>query len=306
MTFTGNWASNIIQSAKLVNPFERKREELRQLWSRDRDPRLGWEQNNDVVRDALIIGNNTLPIQQRFEAQERLNALLYTDGPAVSGGGGGSGPSIAQQAAGIKAELENLAGLFGIAPQDWTELSFQAAQNNWNAAMIRDAVADRIDMAASAREGIVKNIITKSRDVGANYFVNVGDEEALGWAKRIARGEMEEESIVASIRDRAKAQYYWLANAIDSGVSLKEYFQPHRETIAKMMEVSPDSIDFVNNSKWNKVLRYMPPDQEGVREMNLGEVEQYVRSQEEWKATSNAKSSAAAAAVTIGQIFGAL
>jgi hypothetical protein len=97
-----------------------------------------------------------------------------------------------------------------------------------------------------------------------------------------------------------------LAPAIDSGVTLKEYFQPHRETIAKLMEVSAESVDFMNDPKWNKVVRYTPPDQEGVREMNLGEVEKYVRQQDEWKATGNAKSMAAEAAASIGRIFGAL
>jgi len=108
------------------------------------------------------------------------------------------------------------------------------------------------------------------------------------------------------MRDRAKAQYYWLAPAIDSGVTLKEYFQPHRQTIAKLMEVSEDSVDFINNPKWNKVVRHVPPDQEGVREMNLGEVERYVREQEEWKATGNAKQTANGAVAAIGRIFGAL
>jgi hypothetical protein len=289
-----------------MNPLERKRKELRDLWTSTGDPRLGWEKNNQIVAAYLTIGNTTLPLQQRNAAQKYLDDLMYVDDSSSQRGPGSSGPSTAQNAAGIKAELENLAGLFGLAPQDWSDLSWQAAKNNWNAAMIRDAVADRITLESAQRAGLVKNVITKSRDVAANYFVQVGDEEALGWAKQIARGEMEEESIVAGLRDRAKAQYYWLAPAIDSGVTLKEYFQPHRETISRLMEVSADSIDFVNNTKWNKVVRNVLPDEQGVREMNLGEVEEYVRQQEEWKNTKNAKSSANGAVAAIGRIFGAI
>lgn len=264
----------------------------------------GMENDDEILMALFTLDSPTATASSKMAAQAVLDKKL---GSGSSGGGGGSsGPSIAQNAAGIKAELENLAGLFGLAPQDWSGLSMEAAKNNWNAAMIRDVVADRITMESAQRSGLVKNIITKSRDVAANYFVQVGDEEALGWAKQIARGEMEEESIVAGMRDRAKAQYYWLAPAIDSGVTLKEYFQPHRQTIAKLMEVSEDSVDFMNNPKWNKVVRYMPPEQEGVREMNLGEVERYVREQEEWKATSNAKQSANGAVAAIGRIFGAM
>jgi len=264
----------------------------------------GMENDDEILMALFTLDSPNAKQSSKTAAQLKLNEKLSSGGGG--GGSGSSGPSIAQNAAGIKAELENLAGLFGLAPQDWSDLSMEAAKNNWNAAMIRDVVADRITMESSQRSGLVKNIITKSRDVAANYFVQVGDEEALGWAKQIARGEMEEESIVAGMRDRAKAQYYWLAPAIDSGVTLKEYFQPHRQTIAKLMEVSEDSVDFMNNPKWNKVVRYMPPEQEGVREMNLGEVERYVREQEEWKATSNAKQSANGAVAAIGRIFGAI
>ena len=263
----------------------------------------GWENDDEVLWATIVLRpNTTASVADQMKAEE----ILTKKQQRPSSGGGNSGPTTAQTAAGIKAELENLAGLFGVSPQDWSEVSMQAAQNNWNAAMIRDAVANAITLESSKRAGLVKNVITKSRDVAANYFVQVGDEEALGWAKQIARGEMEEESIVAGLRDRAKAQYYWLAPAIDQGVTLKEYFQPHRQTIAKLMEVSEDSVDFMNNPKWNKIVRYMPPEQEGVREMNLGEVERYVREQEEWKATTNAKTTANGAVAAIGRIFGAL
>ena len=264
----------------------------------------GAENDDEILMAFWVLDQKTSSESAKFAAEGVLQkkGIFGNQNP----NGSGNGPTMAQNAAGIKAELENLAGLFGLAPQDWSDLSMEAAKNNWNAAMIRDVVADRITMESAQRSGLVKNIITKSRDVAANYFVQVGDEEALGWAKQIARGEMEEESIVAGMRDRAKAQFYWLAPAIDSGVTLKEYFQPHRQMIAKLMEVSEDSVDFMNNPKWNKVVRYMPPEQEGVREMNLGEVERYVRGQEEWKATTNAKTTANGAVAAIGRIFGAL
>lgn len=266
-------------------------------------PLAGAEKDDEFLWATYVLRQNTTSsYAEQMEAQKIIQTKMQISGANPNG----SGPSTAQNAAGIKAELENLAGLFGVPAQDWSDLAWQAASNNWNAAMIRDAVADQITIDSSRNSGLVKNVVTKSRDVAANYFVQVGDEEALGWAKQIARGEMEEESIVANLRDRAKAQYYWLAPAIDSGVTLKEYFQPHRETIAKLMEVSSDSVDFMNNPKWNNIVRYQPPDQEGVREMNLNEVEQYVRKQEDWKATSNAKSTAANAAAIIGRMFGAI
>lgn len=298
-----NFLNSYNPPAAPVDPFAWLNEYRRQLGSYWRGTAYeGYENDDRILQASLILDNETLPWQQRQAASDTIMQIMGAgDDPS-----GPSGPSIAQNAAGIKAELENLAGLFGVTPQDWSDLAWEAASNNWNAAMIRDAVANQISIESIKNAGLVKNVITKSRDVAANYFVQVGDEEALGWAKQIARGEMEEESIVAGLRDRAKAQYYWLAPAIDSGVTLKEYFQPHREMVAKLMEVSSDSIDLANNPKWNSIVRYTPPDQQGVREMNLSEVERYVRGQEEWKKTNNAKSTANNAVASIGRIFGAL
>ena len=151
-------------------------------------PFEGWENDDEVLWATLIKENRNSPYADLLKAQEIIDRKFNT-GP----GTGPTGPTTAQNAAGIRAELENLAGLFGLPEQDWSDISWQAASNNWNAAMIRDAVADAITLESASRAGIVKNVITKSRDVAANYFVNVGDEEALGWAKQIARGEMEED-----------------------------------------------------------------------------------------------------------------
>lgn len=294
---SGN-GSNGAPNLSFINNY---RAQLGRTWANS--PLAGAENDDDILFATYVLNNPTSSAAEKMAAEATLDKKLY-GGPA--GPSGPSGPTTAQTAAGIAAELENLAGLFGLPPQDWTELSFEAAKNNWNAAMIRNAIADRITMETTQRAGLVKNVITKSRDLAANYLVQVGDEEALGWAKQIARGEMDEESLVTGMRDRAKSQYYWLAPIIDQGVTLKEYFQPHRETIAKLMEVSADSVDFINNDKWRNVVRYQPPGQPQVREMNLSEVEEYVRNQEDWKKTSNAKSSAASASVALGRIFGAL
>jgi hypothetical protein len=220
---------------------------------------------------------------------------------------GPSGPSTAQQAANIEAELRNLAGMMGVSDQDWTSISWEAAKNNWNVTMIRDHVANLIDASSFDRAGLVKDIGVKSRDAAANYFMSVSNEDILGWSRAIASGEMNEESIVSSIRDKAKAQYYWLAPVIDQGVTLQEYFKPHRAEISKLLEVTPESIDFMNDPKWQAVVRRTPDSQDGTeRAMNLNETAKYVRSMGAWKNTSNAKATAATAVSSIGRVLGVL
>lgn len=260
--------------------------------------------NDELVRAYIWAMDDTKSESSRAMAE---NKIMSAMGAGPSSGSGSGGPSTAQQAAAIEAELRNLAGMLGVGDQDWTGISWQAAQNNWNTTMIRDYVANLIDASSFQRSGLVQDISVKSRDAAANYFTKVSDADILGWARAIGSGNMDEQSIVTAIRDRAKAQYYWLAPIIDQGVTLQEYFKPHREEISKLLEVTPESIDFMNDPKWQAVVRRTPDDKDGTeRAMNLTETTKYVRSMDEWKNTGNAKATAASAVSSVGRVLGVL
>jgi hypothetical protein len=258
--------------------------------------------DNDTYVEAYIyaLDETADPIKRQLS----MNFIFEALGTAGAGDGG---PTTAQQAAGIEAELTNLASMLGVSNQDWSAISWQAAKNNWTTTMMRDHVANLIDASSLQRSGVVKDIGVKSRDAAAKYFMKVSDDDVLGWARAIASGDMDEQSIVTTIRDRAKAQYHWLAPVLDQGVTLEEYFKPHREEISKLLEVSPDSIDFMNDAKWQSVVRRTPDDMDGTeRAMNLNETAKYVRSMDEWKNTSNAKATASTAVSSIGRVLGVL
>lgn len=263
----------------------------------------GLADNDNLVRAYQFAMDMTNPASDRAMAYQTIFAAVGSK--QMSGSSGG--PSTAQQAAAIEAEMRNLAGMLGVGDRDWSSISWEAAKNNWTTAMIRDHLANLIDASAFQRSGLVKDIGVKSRDAAANYFMKVSDDDILSWARAIGSGDMDEQSIVTAIRDRAKAQYYWLAPVIDQGVTLQEYFKPHREEISKLLEVSPDSIDFMNDPKWQAVVRRTPDDKDGTeRAMNLNETAKYVRSMEEWKNTSNAKATAATAVSSVGRVLGVL
>jgi len=294
----GTFYSN--SSLANVNWFEMTRMNMRNEMNQFGLGRLA--DNDNLVRAFAYAYDYNNPKEKRDLAYM---AILNNAGPPQTSGS--SGPSTAQQAANIEAELRNLAGMLGVSDRDWTSISWEAAKNNWNVTMIRDHVANLIDASSFQRSGLVKDVSVKSRDAAANYFMKVSDEDILGWSRAIGSGEMNEESIVSSIRDKAKAQYYWLAPVIDQGVTLQEYFKPHRDEISKLLEVSPDSIDFMNDPKWQAIVRRTPDDQDGTeRAMNLNETAKYVRSMDEWKNTSNAKATASTAVSSIGRVLGVL
>jgi hypothetical protein len=166
----------------------------------------------------------------------------------TGGAAGAGGLSNSQKAEQFLAEIKNIAGILGVGESgDWAELANNAVSNGWSVEILRDMVADHITMDTANAPGLVHNLFAQTKSTASDYFLNVSDEQMLAWAKQVAKGDMEANAIPPMLQDAAKKQYGWLANTIDSGVTLKDYFKPHREEIANLLEVSPDSIDFLND-----------------------------------------------------------
>lgn len=258
--------------------------------------------NNQAIRDAYAEKHIGKLTQDQMEA--KVGRILQR---SAGSGAGSSGPTTAQRAANITAEIRNIARMFGLPEQDFSQLGWQAAQNNWDIEQIRDLMASQITADTAKNPGFVSDVIAKTKSSAADYFVKVSDEEALGFARQVAAGDLDPDSIKTEMARRAKAQYSWLADTIDSGATLKEYFDPHRKTIAEMMEISPDSVDFVNDPEWSVVINRPPDAGDGTRrEMSLTEVQKLVRSKDKWSTTKNAQSVAAQGAASIANILGAL
>jgi hypothetical protein len=262
--------------------------------------------NNDVVFNSIKSGfyaNTKISDQARMT-----NLQMALDKYKKSSSSGNTGPTTQQYADQFYAEIQNLAGMMGIQEGgDWRELANKAAANHWNVEMLRDAVGEFINMDHAKNPGLVHDAMDHARSVGSDYMVKVSDDQALSWAKRIAMGDMDVSSIDAAVKDQAKAQYSWLADRIDAGVKLKDYFQPHREEIAKLLETNVDSIDLVNDKRWADVLHKVPTSEDPTdRSMTVVEVGRYVRSMDAWKSTNNAKSSGAEMVAALGSIMGSL
>lgn len=227
---------------------------------------------------------------------------------AGGGGGGDTGPTKAQQAVNIAATMTDIARILGMAPRDWSDFANQAAQNNWTADVIRDIVADQLDISVAQNAGFVNDVMTETRKNANDYYVTVSEEEAFNWAKQAARNEMDSASIKNEIARRAKAKFSWLAPQIDSGITVREYFRPHRELIGSLLEKSPDQIDFMNDMRWWPVIRQgeNTANNGAPKDMSLTETARYVRNLDEWKTTKNAAAEVNKSVISIGKTFGVM
>jgi hypothetical protein len=225
-----------------------------------------------------------------------------------AGGGGDTGPSKAQQAVNIAATMTDISRILGMPPRDWSSFANQAAQNNWTADVIRDIVADQLDISVAQNAGFVNDVMTETRKNANDFYVTISEEEAFGWAKAAARNEMDTTSIKNEIARRAKAKFSWLAPQIDSGISVREYFRPHRELIGSLLEKSPDQIDFMNDMRWWPVIRQgeNAANNGAPKDMSLTETARYVRNLDDWKTTKNAAAEVNKSVISIGKTFGVM
>lgn len=243
---------------------------------------------------------------QEFAYALELNQL---DSMSLLGsrGGGNTGPTTAQEATNIAATMTDIARTLGLPPQDWSNFALQAAQNNWTSDVIRDLVADQINLDTTKNAGLVRDVIDNAKEIAANNYVSISDDEAFEWAKRVARNEMDASSVKGEIQRRAIAKFSWLQPQIESGITVKEYFRPHRELIGSLMEKSPDQIDMMNDMKWWPIVGGgKPTDVAPRRDMSLTETAQYVRSLDDWKKTKNARVEVDDAVVGLGKTLGVM
>lgn len=299
--YSGGYGSSFLTDVS--NVLEKERTRLNRIYEG-----MGNVVDNPTFQ-RLFLSNMTPGglTDQEFAYALELNQLDAMSLLGGGQGGGNTGPTTAQEATNIAATMTDIARTLGLPPQDWSSFALQAAQNNWTADVIRDLVADQINLDTSKNAGLVRDVIDNAKEIAANNYVSISDDEAFEWAKRVARNEMDASSVKGEIQRRAIAKFSWLQPQIESGITVKEYFRPHRELIGSLLEKPAEQIDMMNDMKWWPIVGGgKPTDVAPRRDMSLTETAQYVRSLDDWKKTKNARVEVDDAVVGLGKTLGVM
>lgn len=151
-------------------------------------------------------------------------------------------------------------------------------------------------------EGGIGGSMMKVKDIAASYFQPVSDEVAFNFARDIATGMKTMDAVQVHFRNLAKSRYPALGDELDSGTTLKQYFEPYIQQTAQLLEVSPDAVD-LTEPRFNKMIENV--DEAGVRRpMTLSESATYIRNTNEYAHTARANGEAAAFGEQLLQKFG--
>lgn len=126
------------------------------------------------------------------------------------------------------------------------------------------------------------------RDQARGFFVQLSDEVAFDYAKKISKGELTMDSLKLLLREDAKAQNPGFASQLDQGYTMGQLFESRRQRIAGLLEIDSSQVDYMNDPRWGSVMR---GGQNG-QPMTFAEVDDYVRGLPSYETTEQAQQDA--------------
>lgn len=252
------------------------------------------EQGWDAARlqGALV---NTNWWRHTSESARQFDALLQMD-PATAS------RRITETGTSIRLQAEKFG--IGLNSNQIFQMAANALRLGWNPQEIQLAIAGQMkwNKLSWATGGGVGTIMSDVQRTAAQFMVPVTAKQAWQWARRVVGGLSTMDAVESQFRLIAAVKYPHLVKELGRGVTPAEFFAPHRNVIAEMLEVSPESIDLMADKKWSPVVSFR--DRNKTRAMTLTEAARYARMRPEWARTANAWQQVTEAGDAILQIFG--
>ena len=250
--------------------------------------------NNLTDEQILFWMNQTEYFQNHKDAIRKRDALWHTAGPGVR----------QQLLEDPRGELLREAQRIGFNwlqdnPALLDKLAYDSYRFGWDEYDRRRALAgiNTFETADVARGTILANRQT-ALDSAAKYYMPLSAEGADDLAWGMYLGEETSDSVEAMYREQAKGQFPSLAGLIDQGVSMQAYFDPYKQRIGQLLEMS--DVDLMNDPRLQPIM--FPGSGQGP--MSLSEAQTFARQLPEWQYTKNAEDAARSMADNVGRMMG--
>jgi len=179
------------------------------------------------------------------------------------------------------------------------KLAYDSGRFSWDDYDVKRALAgiNTFESADLARGTILANR-QSVMDTAARYYMPVSAEGADDMAWDMYLGEETLGSVEAMYREQAKGQFPTLSGLIDQGVSMRAYFDPYKQRIGQLLEMS--DVDLMNDPRLQPIM--FPGAGDGP--MSLSEAQTFARQLPEWQYTKNAEDAARSMVDNVGRMMG--
>lgn len=206
---------------------------------------------------------------------------------------------IDEKTKGLLATSQSLGLAFSY--QDLLPMATDAIRLGWNDLTIKQNLMAKVQYDPDQAGGLGA-FQTQAKAWGKNYLINMTDQEAFDWSKKLFTGEATEGTILESLRQRAKGAYPTIADFIENGGTPKDYFSQHIATAAQLLEVDETSID-LTDPKYNQIVSYAD-DKGNMRPMTVFETSRFVKQKDEYWKTKNSADEVGSILNSLGTVFG--
>jgi len=223
------------------------------------------------------------------------DALQSTDSATANKRIAASRTQIAQMAkqAGVSVTADQL-----------TQWSYAVNKYGWTEQQVQSAIGHQFHYnSKTAATGQAEIALSKVSDIAKQYLIPVSDATKQKWAQQIIAGEVDPAAFEGYAKAQAKSRWPGLSEAIDRGVTVEQYTDTYKQTIAQALETDPDSINLMDK-KWSKVIDSVDPKTGSHVAMSLSDAETYARSQPEWLKTKQYEQGGASLAGYLSKTFG--
>lgn len=214
-------------------------------------------------------------------------------------------PATAQaQVAATAADIRNSAATLGLgfSAKTIADLAWQVNRNGWNDSQTVDALLSSLNWNTVEAGQLTANV-DDIKKIARDYLVSISDTSARQYSARIASGEMNLAGVESIMKSQAAARFSWMGDQIQQGVTPVDYFAPVRDTIARTLEVAPESIDLMD-PKWLRLVEVHDRETGKTRAATLNEAMLSARNQSSWVNTQGAQEMSAGMIQLAQQAFG--
>jgi len=240
--------------------------------------------------------------QTTSQAQEQFQALQATSPEELNFTDPGS------QASQRMGHVQQLAAAQGIALSQATlqDITLKGMEFNWSDEMLRQALAAQAQYNPAAGQNNVGGVVQQLQGVANDYLIPNDPNTFQSWARGIIGGTQTLDQYKAQAQADAIGRYAWAAPQLQQGQTMAQITSSLRSQAAQLMEVDPQTVDFVGNPTYQKILDYVPPGETVHRAMTGSEAATYLRGTSQWGYTQQARDLAGTWANNVLKTFGVI
>jgi hypothetical protein len=204
------------------------------------------------------------------------------------------------------ADLTNKASVLGIGltPDRARQIATDSLRYGWNDTQLQTALANEINF-AGVQVGGIATLMQGLTEASKDYLIPISTPTLQSWTKQIIGGTQTEENFKAYLVTQAKSLFPYLANALDTGMSVRQYVDPYVQMAAKTLELNPADID-LTQAKWLAPLQRVDPatGQRGVMSLSDWDREMRMNPTYGYDRTQGARDQAASLSADLARMFG--